>query len=353
MDNTVFSKFIIEDPREISNVEGGDKDENEDEDVKVNEGNKKIYYIIEDPLILDGEDELEMKISSSYNEIEQKVENHIININQIAVEDSFSEMNVTNPSDYKVLSNIHVVLDCANIGWQYGDRKRFNAIGVSKAIYYFQLNGCKITAFLPMNMVKKKPSNGKGNSLMETEEFDILNSFVEDGILTLVPSGDYDDHYILHYARENAAFIISNDFFMDHLAELTIKSIKNSMQIYLNNNRCGYTFVNNEFMINPNGNLFKTIINIQDIVKYEICNDQDNSMKSNNAIIESLTQTIEVLILNNKIFELKFLLIARSHAYFEINSFVQALTDAELIIQNIDSNCIDAIELKRLCLLYI
>jgi hypothetical protein len=205
-----------------------------------------------------------------------------------------------------------------------------------------------------MNMAKKKPSDGsKGNSLMETQDVEILNSLVDLGIVTLVPSGDYDDHYILHYARENTAFIISNDFFIDHLAEISVKSIKNSMEIYLNNNRCGFTFVNNDFMVNPNSNLFKTICKIQEFVKDEIYNDQDNNMTSNNLIIGSLTQSIDLLILNNKIFELKLLLIARSHAYFEMNLFVQALTDAELIIQNIDSNCINAIELKRLSLLHI
>jgi hypothetical protein len=140
------SNFVNIDPEILSG--SGDFNINEEKDIKsisneekeVNEDKTNFYYIIEDPEISD--EELEMIISTpSNNEISQTLEKDNSYVDQITVEDTFSEMCILNPSDYKVISHIHVVLDCANIGWSYADRKRFYATGVSKAICYFQSKG--------------------------------------------------------------------------------------------------------------------------------------------------------------------------------------------------------------------
>jgi hypothetical protein len=69
--------------------------------------------------------------------------------------------------------------------------------------------------------------------------------------VTVVPAGDHDDVYILHYARSNSGFVVSNDFYADHIRKLDNDSIRLSMSLWLAENRCGYTFVRGEFMLNP------------------------------------------------------------------------------------------------------
>lgn len=196
------------------------------------------------------------------------------------IETAFSDMVVNQPSEE---SNITVVLDCANIGWSYG-HDVFLAEGVAKAIDYFEAMHIKTVGFLPLSYVRKKPyahsspyydkagggigggidsNNGVGkkgrsvkghydqNALMDTEDLSLLEQMSRDNRISLVPSGDYDDSYILSYARENNAFVVSNDMFMDHLKHIENPSIRKSMSMWLRVNRCSYSFVKGEFMLNP------------------------------------------------------------------------------------------------------
>ena len=191
------------------------------------------------------------------------------------IEVAFSDMVVNQPSEE---SHITVVLDCANIGWSYG-HDVFLAEGISKAIEYFESVHVKSVGFLPLSYVRKKPyahahgshyysnnpnnpnnSNSKGrkakghydtNAHMETDDWSLLEELASDNKISLVPSGDYDDSYILSYARENNAYVVSNDMFMDHLSHVENPSVRKSMSLWLRVNRCSYSFVQGKFMLNP------------------------------------------------------------------------------------------------------
>ena len=56
--------------------------------------------------------------------------------------------------------------------------------------------------------------------MMDTDDLDKLSDMMMKGLITLVPSGDNDDVYILTYARENHGYIVSNDFYADHVRDI-------------------------------------------------------------------------------------------------------------------------------------
>lgn len=87
---------------------------------------------------------------------------------------------------------------------------------------------------------------------MQTDEVEALQQLAAYSILSIVPSGDSDDAYILNYARDNNGYVISNDLFHDHLRSLEVQSVRSSMNVWLAEHRCGYAFTSRQqFLFNP------------------------------------------------------------------------------------------------------
>ena len=86
---------------------------------------------------------------------------------------------------------------------------------------------------------------------METHEWEMINRMVLSGAVTIVPAGDHDDVYILSYARAHNGYVVSNDHFVDHIKGLENESIKMSMILWLRMHRGGYTYIRDQFMLNP------------------------------------------------------------------------------------------------------
>ena len=145
-----------------------------------------------------------------------------------------------------------VVLDCANIGWLYGADIVFDPEGIERALAFFRQRDVEVVAFIPSSYMKKKPrGGGQGNACMETDTLDTLQRLVRTGAVAAVPAGDHDDVYILSYARHRMGYVVSNDHFADHLQRLQVDSLRTSMALWLRTHRCGYTFVDGEFVPNP------------------------------------------------------------------------------------------------------
>lgn len=168
-----------------------------------------------------------------------------------SIEDTFADMVQDAPTARSVPL---VVLDCANIGWCYGGDS-FSAEGVTIAIQYFRQLQTEVQGFIPASYLRAKPSHAvssTGNAMMITEDLEILNELAGTSVLSIVPSGDSDDAYILNYARDNNGFVISNDLFNDHLRHISNPSIRSSMFVWLQDHRCGYAFsARREFLFNP------------------------------------------------------------------------------------------------------
>lgn len=201
-----------------------------------------------------------------------------------------------------------VVLDCANIAYAYGNN-HFNAKGIDVAIKFFLALNIQVVAFLQASYVQKKHC-----SKMTTEDVDLLNSLVSSRKITLVPSGDHDDVFILSHARNCNAFVVSNDFFNDHLRSIIDESTRLSMKLWIEENRCSFTFLDNTtFMINP-GNVLATLcgyLGFQEKKRdFNECVD---------TVVESLTSTIEVLLKCERYEELKYVLLARATTYIDVS----------------------------------
>lgn len=178
---------------------------------------------------------------------------------QETIEHAFGEMVTETPEDRTVPL---VVLDCANIGWSYGI-DNFSAQGVNIAIQYFQALGVEIQAFIPAAYLRSKPrrmDNISGSAMMMTDEVEALHRLAACSLLSIVPSGDNDDAYILNYARDNNGYVISNDLFHDHLRSIEVDSVRTSMRVWLADHRCGYSFTSRQqFIFNPCSSLRSAI----------------------------------------------------------------------------------------------
>ena len=237
----------------------------------------------------------------------------ITHIEKVTILNSFEEMVTDQPSQNK---RTLVVLDCANIGWAYGE-SQFLADGIRIALDFFKLYEVDVISFIPSSYVKKKPRDGSsGNSMMDTDDRQQLETLIRVGDVTVVPAGDHDDVYILSYARSNNGFIVSNDFFIDHIATIDELSIKRSMKLWLNVNRCGFTFLKNSiFMINP-GNVLSTVLGYMAFQERRL--DFDSKCST---VIDSVTSSIQVLFHNECYQQLKYVLLARAVSYMEVSLF--------------------------------
>jgi hypothetical protein len=194
----------------------------------------------------------------------------------------FSDMIGDNPIDMvrkQALTGkgLCVVLDAANVGYSVqqtsvnpGVRSHahFDPYALKSAIYYFKDLGIEVVAFLPSSHVRLRQSSQrkKENAMMQTDDWEVLNKMVLERLVTLVPADADDDLYILHYARKRCCYVISNDFYNDHIANLmtTNSSMGRSMRLWVNTNRISYVFAHSstgglDFMIDPASSLYHAI----------------------------------------------------------------------------------------------
>lgn len=193
-----------------------------------------------------------------------------------SVEEAFEEMCIHEPRDREEHEGkLLVVLDAANIGFAYGrgagpgGRDKFDATGIKCAIEYFYLRCSNVicTAFIPAAFLRCRPGPGSThssvngqNALMQTDEWERLDGMVQSGVLVVVPAGDDDDVYAIHYARLHAGFIVSNDLFGSHVHKVASTSKRKALQLWLQDNRCGYTFaLGGEFLPNPSSGLVRAL----------------------------------------------------------------------------------------------
>ena len=120
-----------------------------------------------------------------------------------------------------------------------GEKASYNRFDANKllVVSYFESRGVRTISFLPQAILRKRPEiqdTQKGNSRMQTDTVDILNSLVFQRKVCLVPPGDDDDIYVLNYSRKHNYFIVSNDFFSDHIGRLreSNESIGASMALW-------------------------------------------------------------------------------------------------------------------------
>ena len=277
--------------------------------------------------------------TSSINKMDGVRESYLSSQNAIG---SFVEMVVECPTER---DSLLVVLDGANIGYSYGSGV-FDAKGLVLAIEYFTGEKVEIKAFLPSGLCRARPRDGsRGNGLMQTDNLDIVHQLVSDGSVSIVPSGDPDDIYIIRYAKDNNGFIVSNDFFADHIRNMDNHSSQQSMFHWIRENRCGYTFVGNqEFMPNPASKLSLCISNKRAAESILALSTSESSCASSSCSavsatatatgavmaaraesLDVLTKAIDRMYALRREPELRYLLLARASLYMEVKTNITAL----------------------------
>ena len=90
---------------------------------------------------------------------------------------------------------------------------------------------------------------------MDTEDQSILENLFRSRQLSLVPAGDNDDIYIISYAHERNGYVVSNDQFRNHFEDVEDGGIQEAMFEWILSHRCGFTFVQDEFVLNADSTL--------------------------------------------------------------------------------------------------
>ncbi|XP_067950844.1 probable ribonuclease ZC3H12B [Watersipora subatra] len=136
-----------------------------------------------------------------------------------------------------------IVIDGSNVAMNHGNGQVFSSRGIQIAVGWFQERGHKsVTVFVPSH---RKEVN-KGN-----RDVDILLSLEAEGNLKFTPSRDcpngsrvtcYDDRFILKYASEEKAIVVSNDHFKDLASE------DSGYRETIDQRLLGYIFINDRFM---------------------------------------------------------------------------------------------------------
>jgi hypothetical protein len=178
-------------------------------------------------------------------------------------------------------------------------------------------------------------------------------------VLSEVPAGNHDDPYILKYAKDTNAFIISNDLFNDHKNKLqeTQDTAGRFAEFrdFIKDYRVGYTFVGNQkvFMIDPESSLSKLLAtSTTDSASAVVHVDQQSApppipLSQMNDPVLILSELIAYYGSNNQTMELKYSLLTRVVSYVNTGRIHEALQDLEYVLNILDPQCIDAIKMRE------
>jgi len=253
---------------------------------------------------------------------------------------------------------VKVVIDAMNVGCCYANHREFCIQGVVAAITYLESRGAQVTTFLPARMFRVKDA-----SYMMTSDQETIMKLRESNVLSEVPAGNHDDPYILKYAKDTNAFIISNDLFNDHKNKLqeTQDAAGRFAEFrdFIKDYRVGYTFVGNQkvFMIDPESSLSKLLAtSTTDSASAVVHVDQQSApppipLSQVNDPVLILSELIAYYGSNNQTMELKYSLLTRVVSYVNTGRIHEALQDLEYVLNVLDPQCIDAIKMREeLCL---
>ena len=125
----------------------------------------------------------------------------------------------------------------------------FNCKRIKLAISYWQNRDHQVIGFVPLYLIEPRP--GAHPSLRQ-EDISYLRGLLQAGLLALTPSQSYDDSFAIEYATQKNGFIVTNDMFRDHFSKITKKEVKKLKQRLI-----AFSFVNDEFLPDPDSHFFK------------------------------------------------------------------------------------------------
>ncbi|CAM9921934.1 unnamed protein product [Laminaria digitata] len=143
-----------------------------------------------------------------------------------------------------------VVIDGSNVAFSFRQdvsNPRWSPKGILLAVKFFEEHDVPVVAFVPRPRVDSVAPG--------SEHYDAFMEAMRNQAIATVPSKANDDLFILLYAIQRSAHIVSNDQFRDHLANAsTLESLgltKDELRMFLLGHHVSYTFARDEFVANP------------------------------------------------------------------------------------------------------
>jgi len=141
-----------------------------------------------------------------------------------------------------------IAIDCANVACQYvyNLNNLGDGLGPVAAYRYWKEEGHEVKVFV-MQRKLKNPKNPE-NVMANIEDFE--REIPQKDRIIIPVSGD-DDSYFISWAVKKGAILVSNDLLRDHRGRLKGGELK-KFNSWIRNGRCGYIFVDDEFIPDPN-----------------------------------------------------------------------------------------------------
>jgi len=103
-------------------------------------------------------------------------------------------------------------------------------------------------------MLRKKLAESKGESLKNIpDDVNLLLELKAKGIAFGIPNWNYDDSYIIEYAKNKGAFIVTNDRYNDHIQNYSKNDInkKKTLKEWIRNHCISFAFIGKDFIPDP------------------------------------------------------------------------------------------------------
>jgi hypothetical protein len=154
-----------------------------------------------------------------------------------------------------------ILLDASNIAMRHGD-KTFSTKGIQIVMDYFTINGHKVLSFLPEYLFKENVNSGKKKRVVP-DDINYLNKLYSEGLVVQTPPQDYDDSYVIQYAKKYDSFIVTNDMYRDYLENIKDNRLRETERMWTKEKLISFTFNKDEFIPNPDSGFFKEYSNLE------------------------------------------------------------------------------------------
>lgn len=188
-------------------------------------------------------------------------QNMVNNVNQSELKSKLLS-NIRNPINLNVRKfKPLILLDASNIAMRHGD-KTFSTKGIQIVMDYFTINGHKVLSFLPEYLFKENVNSGKKKRVVP-DDINYLNKLYSEGLVVQTPPQDYDDSYVIQYAKKYDSFIVTNDMYRDYLENIKDNRLRETERMWTKEKLISFTFNKDEFIPNPDSGFFKEYSNLE------------------------------------------------------------------------------------------
>lgn len=141
-----------------------------------------------------------------------------------------------------------VVIDGQNVACEMGGgRNSFSSKGIEIALDFYQERGFHAVAIVPRHRIETRGQNDRNVA----DDVPLLLSLRKSGRVFFSPESCHDDYFILQYAIEHEAFVISNDRFREMPGLQNERANMRRVAAFIENMRVPFMFVDGQFIPSP------------------------------------------------------------------------------------------------------